>query len=171
MKRLIPLAALLFLTVASAPVFALDRNDPGDRDRGRHQSVIDDVVRMAQAGVSDEAIISYVVHSRDRFDVSADDVIAMNNAHVSSAVVKVVMDEANANRRDDRRTDTRNETRTTERVVVAAPYYGWYDPFYYPYYDPFFYGPRVSLGFGFGGGFYRGGGFHGGGGGGHHGRH
>jgi hypothetical protein len=153
-KRLIPLAALLFLTLASAPIFALDRNDPANRsDRGRHQTVVEDVIRMAQAGVSDDAIISYVVHTRDRFDVTADDVIAMNNAHVSKEVVKAVMDESGA--RDDRR-----YANQTQRVYVApAPYYGWYDPFYGPYYDPFWYGPRVAIGFGFGYGRFYGGGF------------
>src|SRR6476646_750168 len=92
MKRLATLAAVLFLLISAVPVLALDKNDPSDRsdrsDRARRVNVIDDVVRMAQAGVSDDAIISYVVHTRERFEVTADDVIALNNAHVSKEVIK-----------------------------------------------------------------------------------
>ncbi len=114
--------------------------------------IIDDVIRMSQAGVSDDAIISYVRNTREPFDVSADDVIAMTDAHVSREVVKAVVDEAAA-RTDRRRYEDRGTVRET--VYVAPPYY--YDPFFYPYYyDPFFYGPRVFLGFSFGPRFGRG---------------
>ena len=156
MNRLTSLAALLLAVARAAPALALDKNDPVDRDRsdrGRRVSVIDDVIRMTRAGVSDDAIISYVVHTRDRFEVSADDVIALNDAHVSKEVIKAMMDEA----ADDRRTERRQ---TTTRTVYVSPYYGYgygyYDPFYSPYYyNPFWYGPRVSIGVGFGFGHYR----------------
>ena len=145
MKRLIPLFALL-LAVAAAPVFALDDANRNDRDK---RTLVDDVIRMSQAGVSDDAIISFVTHTRVRFDVTADDMIAMTNAHVSKEVVKAIVDEA-ADRRNGRRYGDRTA------VYVAPPYYGWYDPFFYPYYyDPFYYGPRVSIGFRFGG-YFRG---------------
>lgn len=140
MKRLIPLFVLL-LTVAAAPVFALDDANRSDRDR---RTVVDDVIRMSQAGVSDDAIISFVAHTRERFDVTADDIIAMTSAHVSKEVVKAVVDEA---------ADRKNGRYGSRTAVYVAPpyYYGWYDPFYSPYYyDPFFYGPRFSIGFRFG---------------------
>jgi len=140
-KRLIPLFALL-LTVAAAPVFALDDSNRNDRNRDK-RTLVDDVIRMSQAGVSDDAIISFVSHTRERFEVTADDIIAMTNAHVSKEVVKAIVDEA-ADRKDGRGYAGRT-------AVYVAPYYGWYDPFWSPYYyDPFFYGPRVSIGFRFG---------------------
>jgi hypothetical protein len=154
MKRLFPLAILL-LIVAATPVFALDPSG-----QTRTASVIDDVIRMSQAGVADEAIVSFVVHSRQRFDVSADDVIALTNAKVSKEVIKALVDEA-ADRKD--RKEVRSERTERETVYVRPGYYsGWYDPFYSPFYspfyDPFWYGPRVSLGFGFGYGHHFGGG-------------
>ncbi len=147
MKRWIPAVAVLLL-IAAAPAFALDSADqPSRSNRGaRTVIVVNDVIRMAQAGVSDEAIVSYVRNLREPFDVSADDLIAMTDAHVSQAVVKVVVDEAAGWK--DREPARERETATRRTVYVTAPYY---DPWYY---DPFFYGPRVSFGFGFG--FHRG---------------
>jgi hypothetical protein len=125
-KRLIALSVLL-IAVASAPIFALDTRT----GRNRHK-LIDDVIRMSQAGVSDDAIISFVLHTRDDFEVTADDVIAMTNAHVSNEVVKVVVDEAAARKDDvDRR-----------RVAVAPDEADAYVPFFPYYYDPNWYLPR-----------------------------
>ena len=138
----------------AAPLFAVQRN------------AVDEVIRMAKAGVAEETIIEYIDKTDARIVVTGDDVIAMTEANVPKAVIKAVVDAADA-RRDQR--DYRDRSYASPRVVVAAPYY--YDPYYY--YDPFWYRPSLYLNFGggfFGGGF-RGGGFHGGSGGGHHGRH
>lgn len=165
MKRLTSLAFLVIL-IGAVPVFALDENrDNRDNrsanyERDRH-TVIDDVIKMSQAGVSDESIIRFVQQSRDRFVVNADMVIALTDAHVSKAVINALMDGAyDRGDRGDRRDGDRT---VTQRVYVQPyPYYnyygGWYDPYWY---DPFWYGPRLSIGFGFGGfrGGYRGG-FH-----------
>jgi hypothetical protein len=149
MKRLLPLFALLLLVV-SAPVFGL-----GD-EGGQRRSVIDDVIRMAQAGVPDDAIVSFVAHTRDRFEATADDIIAMTNAHVSKDVIKAVIDEA---------ADRKEHPERTQRTYLRSEVYyggGWYDPFSYPYYDPFWYGPRLGVRVGIGFGRHFGGGFHGG---------
>jgi hypothetical protein len=154
-KRLTSLAFLVIL-IGAVPVFALDEShDNRSANYDRH-TVIDDVIRMSQAGVSDESIIRFVHQSRDRYVVNADTIIALNDAHVSKAVINALMD--NGNDRGDRRdADRRDGDRTvTERVVVQPyPYYGYYG-YYDPYwYDPFWYAPRLSIGFGFGG--FRGG--------------
>ncbi len=145
MKRSIPLLALLIL--AATPLFALDETNRTDRsDRARRTViVVDDVIRMSQAGVGDDAIIAYVRNTRELFDISADDLIAMTNARVSERVIKAVEDEAAARRESyDRR-----RSREGRSTVFVAPY-PYYDPFYYPYYyDPFWYGPRFSFGIGF----------------------
>lgn len=153
---------MLFL-LAAVPLFAVERNQ---------RTVVDDVIRMSAAGVSDDAMISFVQNTRDRFNVSADDVIAMTDAKVPKAVIKAVVDESNAlgGRREA------SAAAQTRVYVAPYPYPYYYDP--YSYYDPFWYGPRVYLNFGFGGiyrgghGSYRGGfGGHRGGFGGHRGRH
>ena len=158
MKRLISAVGVLLFIGIAAPAFALtavdrDRDASARSDRSRRPIVIDDVIRMSQSGVSDDAIIAYLHKYRDRFEVNADDVIAMNDAHVSKAVVTAVVDESAAwnNRRD------RDYDRAPARVYSSV----YYDPYWYPgyYYDPFWYGwgPRFSIGLRFGG-FY--GGFH-----------
>jgi hypothetical protein len=153
-KRLTSLAVLVIL-IAAVPAFALDDNrDPArtaNYERDRH-TVIDDVIRMSQAGVSDDAIIKFVRQSRDRYVLNADTIIALNDAKVSKNVIDAMMDQAYD------RGDDRGRTVTRDRVYVQAyPYaYGAYDPFYSPYYyNPYWYGPSLSLGFGFGG--FRGG--------------
>lgn len=148
MKRVILAVAILLVTMAALPAFAVSRT----------VVVVDDVIKMAKAGVGDEEIIAFVKKAPDAFDITGDDVIAMTDAKVSRAVIKFVIDESAARMRADaRETPTRREATT----VYVRPYY---DPFYYGsygYYDPFWYGPRVSLNFGFGG--YYGGGHYGGG--------
>jgi hypothetical protein len=127
MKRL--LAVLVFL-FAATPLFAMKRN------------VVDEVIRMSQAGVAEDTILDYVRHTDAIFEVTADDVIEMTNARVPKAVVDLVVRES-----DDR---GGRDTRRTTRVYVAPSYYPYaygYSPYYY---DPYWYGPRVSIGFGFG---------------------
>jgi hypothetical protein len=164
-NRIINAGAALLFTLLAVPAFAVQRG------------VVDDVIRMTKAGVAEDTMLDFVAKGDARFDVTADDVIAMNDANVPKMVIKAVVNEATARgeyRGDDRRTDARPATTVyvnTPRVV--------YDPYYY---DPFWYAPRLYLGFGFGsywGGGYRGhynggghGGSHGGGhSGGHGGRH
>ena len=156
------LLALALLTVCALPAFA-------EQDR---TSVIDDVIRMSKAGVDDDAIIKFVRESHDLYVVDADVIIALSDAKVSKPVLEAVMDEAYDRGDRNRRSDDRDDRRT--RTVYVRPYvgsyYGAYSPWSYgPYYDPFWYGPRISIGFGFGGyrgGYYRGGHW----GGGHRGR-
>jgi hypothetical protein len=150
----------LVILIGAVPVFALDENRDSrtaNNERDRH-TVIDDVVRMSQAGVSDESIIRFIHQSRDGYVVNADTIIALNDAHVSKSVINALMD--GAYDRGDHRDG--GDRVVQERVVVQpAPYYGYYG-FYDPYwYDPFWYAPRLSIGFGFGGHFggYRGGHF------------
>jgi hypothetical protein len=152
MKRhMIQAVAALFLVLVAAPLFAVQRN------------AVDEVIRMTRAGVAEDTILDYLEKTDARIIVTGDDVIAMTDAHVSKAVIKAVVDAADA-RRNDR--DYRDRSLVSPRVVVAAPYY--YDPYYY--YDPFWYRPSFSLGLGFGGFGFRGGHFGGGFRGGH-GRH
>lgn len=143
MKRVI--LTLGFL-LAAAPAFAVNRT----------VVLVDEVIKMTKAGVGDEEIIAYVKKTDAPFDINGDDVIAMNDAHVSPAVLKFVIDESAARMRNERRQPSR------ERVYVRPGYV--YDPFWYGYgygyYDPFWYGPRVGIGFGFGPRFGFRGGFH-----------
>lgn len=165
MKRFTTLA-LLLLTIAAVPAFALDETKADERRDGRvadrdRTTIIDDVIRMSQAGVSDEAIVRFVKESRDGFVVDADTIIRLNDAHVSKAVMNALMDEAYDRGRNDGR--RRDGDRVVRERVYVQPYVGYYDPFWSPYYDPFWYGPRVSIGIGFGrwfgGGRYHGGHF------------
>jgi len=162
-KRMISAVAVLLFIAAAAPVLALDADPQARRTTA---TIVDEVIRMSQAGVADEDIVAYVHKSRDRFDVTADDLIALTDAKVSKAVIHAVIGEADVRNGDEDRA-VRRTTVVRPSVYVGSPWF--YNPYYY--YDPFWYQPRLSLSFGFGhfGGRYhgyRGQGGHGGGG--HH---
>ncbi|MGA8810840.1 MAG: hypothetical protein WB973_23450 [Thermoanaerobaculia bacterium] len=147
MKRRITHAiAALFLVLAAAPLFAVQRN------------AIDEVIRMTRAGVAEDTILDYLEKTDARIVVTGDDVIAMTDAHVSKVVIKAVVDAADSRRNSRNNGDYRDRGYVAPRVVVASPYY--YDPYYY--YDPFWYRPSFSLSLGFGGFGFRGGHFGGG---------
>jgi hypothetical protein len=173
MKRSLPLLAFLLLAFVSLPLFAVQR------------SVVDDVIRMTKAGVAEETILDFVKKAEARYDVTADDMIAMSDAKVSRIVMKAVLDQADStNGRStphDALADGRGDRVVRETVVVGGVPYGYYSRYApWPYwYDPFWYGPGLSIGFSFGpyyrygsyygyrGGYY--GGYHGGYTGGYHG--
>ena len=106
LKR-VALTVFLLLVVA-APAFAV-----------RTVLVVDEVIRMSKAGVADDEIITYVKKTPDQFEINGDDVIAMNDAHVSSAVMKFVIDESAARMKDARSNDGR--TREATRTVYVRP--------------------------------------------------
>jgi hypothetical protein len=159
--------AVTLVALLALPLFAASANP------------VDDVIRMYRSGVPEEAIIQFVQKANTRFDVTADDLIALSDAKVPRTIIKAVLDEADVINGRGTVHDSRPASRTT--VVVSpgygygygyygyAPYWG-YDPWFY---DPFFYGGRFSVGVNFGhfGGGFRGGHFGGGGHSGGHGHH
>lgn len=151
-KRIITAVAFLFLVTAAAPLFAA----PAQQRR-----LVDDIVRMSRAGVAEDSIISFVQNTRGPINLTADDLIVMTDAGLPKTLIKAVVDESAI--RNSQSYDRRDRSYGSSVQVYAAPYYyPYYSPFYSPYYyDPFFYGPRLSIGFGFGGGFHGGGFRHG----------
>jgi len=142
-------AAVSFLLFLAIPAFAV-----------QSRNVVDDVIKMTKSGVADETILDFV-QKAPRYSITADDVVAMSEAGVPRAVVRAVVKNA-----DTSSASSRDGVRDRQTVIVA-PSYGYYPAYgygYWPYYDPFWYGPSLSIGFGFYGGHYGGyrGGFHGG---------
>jgi hypothetical protein len=133
-KTILHAVAAMFVLMIAAPLFAVQRN------------VVDEVIRMSRAGVAEDTILDYIDKNDHRTVVTGDDVIAMTEARVPKSVIKAVVDSSD-NRRDDR-----DRGYAAPRVVLATPYYGYYDPFY----NPFWYGPRLSFNFGFGRSYYGG---------------
>jgi len=91
MNRVVLTIAFLLAVAVAVPAFAIQRT----------VLVVDDVIRMTNSGMSDDDIIAFVKKSPQPFEVNGDDVLAMNEAHVSAAVLKFVIDESNARIRED----------------------------------------------------------------------
>jgi uncharacterized membrane protein YgcG len=168
-KRIPAVLAVLAFILCSSPIFALDRN------------VIDDVVKMTKAGVSDESIVTFVQAVKDDFEVTADDVIKLTEAGASKNVIKALVEQASLNENEGDVREKKDDD--GDRRVYVAPYPYWPGRYWDPFYDPYWYQPRFSIGIRLGhiGGGRGHGGGHGGGhsggrpGGGHsgggHGRH
>lgn len=146
MRRTALAVTTLLLALFALPAFAV-----------QSRNVVDDVIKMAKSGVAEETMLDFLAKA-PRYDVNADDVVAMSEANVPRTVIRAVVKGA-----DNSEPGRYDSTRGT---VVVAPAYGYYPYGYYgyPYYDPFWYGPSLSLGFGFGfgHGYYGGHGGHGG---------
>jgi hypothetical protein len=51
-----------------------------------------DVIKMAAAGVGDDVLLSFVQSSKTPFGLSADDIIALKEAKVGTAVIQAMLD-------------------------------------------------------------------------------
>src|SRR5258708_36417811 len=86
----------------------------------------DDVSRMYRSGVPEEAIVQFVQKTDGRFDVTADDLIAMADAKMPRTIIKAVLDESDIR---SGREGVRDSRAASTTVVVERPYYhSWADP-------------------------------------------
>ena len=115
----------------------------------------DDVVRMARAGRSEQAILDAIHDSHATFDLTANDIAELRQAGVSDKVIDTMTEtgpaqpEAAAVPEEQSRTDQsssdegiQEQPYATEYYPppppIAYPVYPLYYPVYYPVYDPFF---------------------------------
>lgn len=62
--------------------------------RAAHGMSVDNVITMAQAGISEDVITARLRKENKPFDLSADDIIKLKKANVGDAVVRVMIDPA-----------------------------------------------------------------------------
>src|SRR5688572_26149580 len=89
-------------------------------------TVVEEVIRLTGNGATDDLIIAYMEKSPEAFDVTGDDVVAMNEARVSPAVIRAVIDESAARKTVMWRGESGSSDpdtrviRETQTVLVAA---------------------------------------------------
>jgi hypothetical protein len=175
MKRAVAIATILLLSALSAVA------EPGPPP-ARHFSnrLLEDVVQMTRAGLSDATIVAYVKSRSSRFDgdVTADDLIRLQRAGVSETVVRFIASAAGVDNAPGRRdNDVTYDSRGSDRrgsdegsvepsdgedvAVAVGPADGYGYPYWYGYYPYWYaYSPFFSGGVFFSGrGFFRGGRF------------
>src|SRR2546423_10557038 len=136
MKR--HLLVALLLTFAAVPLFAARRST----------NIVDDVVRMQKAGVTEDEIIAFVHKGESRLDVNADDMLALHDAGVSRAVIKAILDESDVRgeRRDGDRYRGRDDYGYSDGYGPRIYAYGGHPYYQSPdYHDPDWERPRPSL--------------------------
>jgi hypothetical protein len=124
-----------------------------------------EVVKLAQAKVSDDTIIAYINTSGNNYNLSADQVLYLRQQGVSDTVITTMLNHAAAPAAAPATpapqpvVSTVTPAPTVTYIQTAPPTY-YYQPYYYP--APVYgWSPALSLSFGFGG--HWGGGWHGGG--------
>lgn len=115
MKRLVPLA-VLFTALAAVPLLAFNDN----------KHLVDEVIRMWRTGSPVETIISFVVETPGRFDVTFDDVIAMRDAGVPPRVVRIMLEEA-----EKRGAYAGSTRRPRPDMDPTPPWTAFYDPWWF----------------------------------------
>ena len=97
--------------------------------------------RLTSAGVSD-SVLTELIEKRGASPLGAEDLVDLKKGGVSDPIVQKMI---SSERKETAQT-------TVEDYYVAPGYYGY--PYYpYPYY-PYYYGPAVSVGVGWGWGYY-----------------
>ena len=120
--------------------------------------LLDDVVQMTRAGLSDDTIVAYVRSRRARLgaDLSADDLIQLRRAGVSENVVRYIAGVTGV-RVDEKELSAEVEAQPDEDVpygdgsLYDGGYWGYPYPYWYAY-SPYFFGGVIIRG----GGFHRG---------------
>jgi hypothetical protein len=151
MKRALAFFAILLLGAAAAPA------EPGAQHRFSNR-LLNDVVEMTRAGLSDETIVAFVASRRARLDadVSAQDLIRLRQAGVSESVVRAIAGASGVldggGGRSGRMTyDSSDagaqaaEPSDGEDVAYDSPHPYGYRPYWYAWYgDPWWYGYGYS---------------------------
>ncbi len=90
-----------------------------------HETAVPDIIRMSQAGLSDETILTFVRANQIRIELTAEDLVALAEAGVSEDLINALMEYWGAP--------------LAVPAYVAAPYpVSFYSSYYY---DPWFYSP------------------------------
>ncbi len=115
----------------------------------------DDVIRMARAGQSEQAILDAVHESRATFDLTANDIAELRQSGVTDRVIEAMTDtspgpaEATPEAEEQAQADQSSSDEGIQEQPlepqyyaapppIAYPVYPLYYPVYYPVYDPFF---------------------------------
>ncbi len=94
MKILRVLWVVLFAAVPVTAVLAQTSQAGGGEANASSASLspgVADVIKLANAGVSDDVIIAYIDKSQRAFALTTDDIIALNNSKVSSRVITAIL--------------------------------------------------------------------------------
>jgi hypothetical protein len=110
-------------------------------DHAREQSErLDEILRLAEEGVSDDVIIKHIAASDFVFELTADDILELRGLGLSDPVLEALLDTAIDDERARRR--SRRSYLDDEPNVYLSLSAGYFSPWYwYPYAWGFYYDP------------------------------
>ena len=119
----------------AAPVIADEGEEQGKR--------LDEIVRLAQEGVTDGVIVKHIATGGFVFYLSADDILELRALGVSDTVIEALIDTAVGV--EPRRRRSRIEYEDDDRSAYVTVSAGYFSPWYwYPYAWGFYYDPFPS---------------------------
>ncbi len=143
---------------------------------------VEDILKLSRAQVSEEVVVNFVQNSGTVYNLSSSDIVYLRHEGVSDRVITAMLEKrkkaidaaqnesASSSSAPAPAVTPPQDTAATapanpapvyvqpppqpSTVYVAPPPPVTYYPYgyYAPYYGPYYYGPRISLGFRFGGG-------------------
>jgi len=136
-SRLFVFAVLFLSAIAARPALA---DHASDQD-----TQIDAILRLVDAGISDEVIIKHIQATGFVYDLSADDILELRQKGVTDQVLEAMLDTAidDSGSKPKQSPPSDKEDGYADSHVSVALSAGWFSPWYhYPYawgyyYDPF----------------------------------
>ena len=99
MNRPLSLLTIAFGLMTSVSAFSQSSQPAAKAATAASKGITtEDVIKMVQAGISDEVIIARLRQNNRPFDLSADELIRLKKANVSDSIVKVMLNPAAADR-------------------------------------------------------------------------
>jgi hypothetical protein len=95
-RRFLQILACVGALLASACIGCAQSSSkvaPADRTKVHARVTVEDVVRLAKAGVSDEIIVAQIQGKRQSFDLTVDQLIELKSASVSERVIRAMMED------------------------------------------------------------------------------
>ncbi len=91
MPRFISVCAISVALITPALTQTAQSAGRGDATQAKSMTA-DDIIKMAQAGISDDVIIAALRRNNQPFNLSTDDMIRLKRANVSNEVLRVMLD-------------------------------------------------------------------------------
>jgi len=115
------LSAMAIVLAASPVLFGQTQTSHANRVAASAGLTVDDVIRLAKAGLSEDIILEQIHRKAKAFDLSTEQLIALKNANVSDRVVETMLDPSKAESPAPAPSPSARPAATAPEPVAVAP--------------------------------------------------